>query len=187
MSLLTRFHCNRLAATALMISSVLTLNACSAQSHSTEVRRLGAPIEGYNHSRTAAINRFSVNGNGGSNINISSGGGQTCCVSLPVTWQPGLKVIVEWEKDPDPFSSSRIQEKPFTEAWRAQMQEQRTHYTRHRAEVEVAPYDALGVVSVHFLPCNEVKVTAGIYGFGHSQYPYSDPLNMEEPSQCPNK
>lgn len=186
MSLFTSLHRTRLAATALLISGLLTLNACSAQTNSQEVKRLGAPIEGYNHSRTAAINRFSVNGNGGSNINVSSGGGQTCCVNLPVTWQPGLTVIVEWEKDPDAHAYTKWTDTRATDGWRKRVAEHRTHYTRHRVEVEVAPYDRLGALSVHFLPCNEVKVTAGIYTYRHPDYPYNYPLNMEEPSQCPN-
>lgn len=78
----------RLIVAAFVTSALLTLNACSTQSSGASVRHLGAPIEGYNHSRTTAINRFSVNGNGGSNVNVSSGGGQTCCVIMPVTWQP---------------------------------------------------------------------------------------------------
>ena len=104
---------------------------------------------------------------------------------LPVTWQPGLTVVVEWEKDPTPFSSREFSEKPFTEAWRERMHEQREHYTQHRVEVEVAPYEALGVVNVHFLPCNEIKVSAGTTRFGLASHPYNYPLNMEEPNQCP--
>ena len=177
----------RMAATAALLGTLLFLSACSSQSHTHEVRRLGAPIEGYNHSRTAAINRFSVNGNGGSNINVSSGGGQSCCVNLPVTWQPDLKVIVEWEKDPDPFAYAKWPENPSSDAWGARAAEHRTRYTRHRVEVEVAPYDELGVVSVHFLPCNVVKVAAGTTRPGSARHPYSYSLNMEEPSQCPNK
>ncbi|MEB0124079.1 DUF3304 domain-containing protein, partial [Pseudomonas sp. CCI1.2] len=62
--------------------------------------RLGAPIEGYNHT-SAGINHFDVNGNGGPNIGPFGGGGsQMCCVSMPRKWHPGLTVVVEWEKDP---------------------------------------------------------------------------------------
>ena len=187
MSLLTRFYHTRLAAMALLISGLLTLSACSAQTNSQDVKRLGAPIEGYSHT-SAAINRFSVNGNGGPNIGPNQGGGkQNCCVALPVTWQPGLKVTVEWEKDPDPFAYAKWPENPSSDAWSARAAEHRTRYTRHRAEVEVAPYDALGVVSVHFLPCNEVKVAAGTTRPGSPRHPYSYSLNMEEPNQCPNK
>ncbi|EIK97262.1 hypothetical protein PMM47T1_05746, partial [Pseudomonas sp. M47T1] len=49
--------------------------------------KLGAPIEGWNHTG-AAINWFMVNRNGGSNFGPYMGGrSQTCCVLLPVKWQ----------------------------------------------------------------------------------------------------
>jgi hypothetical protein len=172
----------RWAALCALLLGSLALNACTAQTP----ERLGAPIEGYSHT-SAAINWFSVNGAGGPNISPNSGGGkQNCCVSLPVKWQPGLKVVVEWEKDPEPFAYGKWKEKPFTDAWRKRMAEHRTKYTRHRAVVEVAPYDRLGAVDVHFLPCNQVKVSAVSALPGQPGYPYNYPLNMEEPSQCTN-
>lgn len=165
-----------LSATLLLAS--LLLGACAAE----QPKRLGAPIEGYNHT-SAAINRFSVNGDGGSNIGPNSGGGQTCCASLPVQWQPGLKVIVEWEKDPTPQTSLP----PLgTEAYREAYKRHAANYTQHRAVVEVAPYEELGVVSVHFLPCNKVKVAAGTTRPRLANHPYKYPLRMEEPSQCTN-
>lgn len=160
---------------ALLLAGLL-LGACAAE----QPKRLGAPIEGYNHT-SAAINRFSVNGDGGSNIGPNSGGGQTCCASLPVQWQPGLKVIVEWEKDPKPMTSLP----PLgTDAYRETYKEHASMYTRHRAVVEVAPYKALGVVTVHFLPCNQVKVAAGATRPNLPNHPYKYPLRMEELNQC---
>ncbi len=163
---------------ALRLLCALTLLILAACSSTPE--RLGAPIEGYSHT-SAAINRFSVNGSGGSNIGPHSGGGQTCCASLPIKWQPGLKVVVEWEKDPDP----RVSLPPLgTDVYREAYKKHAAKYTRHRAVVEVAPYDDLGVVTVHFLPCNQVKVAAGTTRPHMPSHPYHYPLNMEEPSQC---
>ena len=175
----------RLIAATFITIALLMLNGCAELQRSSGVERLGAPIEGYNHLSSSAINWFRINGSGGSNVNVSTGGGQTCCVVLPVTWQPGLTVVVEWEEDPDPFAYGDWPEKMFTDAWRERMAEHRTHYTQHRVEVEVAPYDRLGAASVHFLPCNQVKVTGGIETYRHPDYPYNYPLNMEEPEQCP--
>jgi len=158
--------------------TLLTLTACSSTPE-----RLGAPIEGYSHT-SAAINSFSVNGAGGSNIGPHSGGGQTCCALLPVKWQPGLKVVVEWEKDPNSTASRNWPSLSDWEARRKAIAEHRAKYTRHRAVVEVAPYDGLGVVTVHFLPCNQVKVAAGTTRPRMPSHPYHYPLNMEEPSQC---
>ena len=83
-----------------MVVGALSLQGCA----DSIPDRLGAPIEGYSHT-SAAINRFSVNKNGGPNIGPYGGGGkQNCCATLPVKWHPGLTVVVEWEKDPDPHA-----------------------------------------------------------------------------------
>ena len=58
-------------------------------------------------------------------------------------------------------------------------------YTRHRAVVEVAPYTQLGLVTVHFLPCDQVKVSASPTYEGLSDHPYNFPRRMEVPSTCP--
>jgi len=170
---------SRWAALFALLLGSLTITACTAQTP----QRLGAPIEGYNHT-SAAINHFSVNGSGGPNLSPNSGGGsQTCCASLPVKWQTGMTVVVEWEKDPNPRASLP----PLgTDAYREAYRKHAAQYTRHRAVVEVAPYERLGTVDVHFLPCNQVKVSAVNDLPGQPGYPYNYPLKMEEPSQCTN-
>ncbi|NNA00452.1 DUF3304 domain-containing protein, partial [Pseudomonas lundensis] len=55
----------------------------------------------------------------------------------------------------------------------------------HRAVVPVARYERLGVVNVHFLPCNQVAVTAGLMMPGTPKYPYYFPQKMQEPATCP--
>ncbi|MDR8016676.1 DUF3304 domain-containing protein [Ectopseudomonas guguanensis] len=162
----------------LLVLSLLILGGCNSRPE-----RLGAPIEGYNYT-SAAINRFSVNGDGGSNVGPYSGGGQTCCASLPIKWQSGLTVIVEWEKDPNVGAYRYWSEPMFSDAWRKRMAAHKAKYTSHRTVVEVAPYEALGVVTVHFLPCNQVKVAAGTTRPRLQNHPYKYPLRMEEPSQC---
>ena len=159
----------------------LALQACSQKIPA----RLGAPIEGYNHT-SAAINYFSVNGNGGPNIGPYGGGGsQTCCVGMPRQWQPGLTVVVEWEKDPKPHDYGSWPERPFTDAWSKRMEKHESKNTRHRAVVEVVPYEKLGVVSVHFLPCDQIKVAAGPTYRGMPTHPYNYPYKMEVPPVCP--
>ncbi|NNA35214.1 DUF3304 domain-containing protein [Pseudomonas lundensis] len=146
--------------------------------------RLGTPIEGYSHT-SAAIHRFSVNGGGGPNLApYGYGGGQMCCASLPVKWHPGLTVVVEWVKDPDPYAFANWP--PLgTDGYRAAYKLHAAKYTRHRAVVPVARYERLGVVNVHFLPCNQVAVTAGLMMPGTPKYPYQFPQKMQEPATCP--
>ncbi|MDY7562401.1 MULTISPECIES: DUF3304 domain-containing protein [unclassified Pseudomonas] len=132
------------------------------------------------------LNYFMVNGNGGPNIGPYGGGGsQNCCVTLPRQWHPGLTVVVEWEKDPTPHAYADWPEPRFSDAWHVRMKKEKTNNTRHRAVVEVAPYEVLGVVDVHFLPCDQVAVSAVAATPGHAKYPFSYPSKMEEPAVCP--
>ncbi|AGI23077.1 hypothetical protein H681_05985 [Pseudomonas sp. ATCC 13867] len=171
-----------LAQHALLIAIAFWISGCSA----APPENLPTPIEGYNHT-SAAINRFTVNGGGGPNIGPHQGGGkQNCCVSLPMKWRPGLRAVVEWEKDPDPFASQYWPQPRYSDAWSKAAAEHETHYTHHRAVVELPPYDKVGAVVVHFLPCDQVKVIASIYVYGHPQYAIKEPLNMEEPKTCQN-
>ncbi|EIK97263.1 hypothetical protein PMM47T1_05751 [Pseudomonas sp. M47T1] len=160
---------------------VMVLAGCTPKPPS----KLGAPIEGRNHTG-AAINWFMVNRNGGPNVGPYGGGGkQNCCVLLPVRWQPGLKVLVEWEKDPNVGASRYWKERMFSEAWHERMADHRAKYTHHSAWVEVAPYDKLGVVDVHFLPCDKIAVSAVAELPGMKGYPFDFPSNMQEPATCP--
>ncbi|WP_426248326.1 DUF3304 domain-containing protein [Pseudomonas sp. TWR3-1-1] len=165
----------------LTLISGLSLQGCAQP----KPERLGAPIEGYSHT-SAAINRFSVNGNGGPNIGPYGGGGkQNCCAPMPVKWHSGLTVVVEWEKDTDPYAYGRWTEAMFSDAWNKRMDEHKKHYTHHRAVVPVAQYEELGLVNVHFLPCNQVAVSAGATYPGRPDYPFHFPQKMEEPATCP--
>ena len=163
-----------------MLMSGISLQGCAK----SEPERLGTPIEGYSHT-SAAINRFSVNGNGGPNLApYGYGGGQMCCAPLPVKWHPGLTVVVEWEKDPNPHASANWP--PLgTDGYRAAYKLHAAKYTRHRAVVAVAPYDELGAIDVHFLPCNQVAVSAVAVLPGQPGYPFNFPQKMEEPATCP--
>ncbi|NNA00472.1 DUF3304 domain-containing protein [Pseudomonas lundensis] len=165
----------------LTLISGLSLQGCTPP----KPVRLGAPIEGFSHT-SAAINRFSVNGGGGPNLApYGYGGGQMCCASLPVKWHPGLTVVVEWVKDPDPYAYADWPKPRYSDAWSKAAREHEAKYTRHRAVVPVARYERLGVVNVHFLPCNQVAVTAGLMMPRTPKYPYQFPQKMQEPATCP--
>ncbi|MHB9798112.1 DUF3304 domain-containing protein [Pseudomonas sp. MT3] len=172
----------RIRKAALAVITGIWLAGCTAALPES----LPTPIEGYNHT-SAAINWFKVNGAGGSNFGPHLGGGsQTCCVSLPTKWRPGLKVVIEWEKDPAPYAYAKWPERPFSDAWNRRMEASKAEYTRHRAVVELPPYDRVGAVVVHFFPCDQVKVIATLHAYGHPQYAIKEPLNMEEPKTCQN-
>ena len=151
----------------------------------SQPKMLGAPIEGINHT-SAAINGFSVNRNGGHNIGPFGGGGtQMCCAVLPLQWRKRLTVVVEWEKDPNVGASLNWPKPRYSDGWFAAAKEHQSKYTRHSAVVEVAPYQELGVVTVHFLPCDQVKVAAGTTYAWLAEHPYQYPRRMEVPTTCP--
>ena len=84
-----------------VLSTVLMLTACSENT-------VPAGIKGYNHTADQPIYNFTVNGAMGHNIMPGGGGGsESCCVSIPKQWRPGLKVKVAWvydsfQTDPNP-------------------------------------------------------------------------------------
>lgn len=159
--------------------TLLLISGCMAR----ESEMLGAPVEGYNHT-SAAINRFTVNGAGGPNLGpYSGGGGQVCCGSVPRYWRPGLRAIVEWEKDPAP--RDYVNWAPLgTDAYREAYKKHEAKYTHHRAVVEIHEYDSPGPLVVHFLPCDQIRVTAAAVTPCHPDYPYKFPSKMKD-TECP--
>ena len=75
----------------------LTLIGCST----AENEMAGGNIQAVNHT-LSAINWLSVNG-----YRAHGGGGSSCCIIMPIKWRAGLKAIVEWEVDPDPYAYSQ--------------------------------------------------------------------------------
>lgn len=70
------------------------------------------------------------------------------------------------------------------EVWRAKIHAQKR---QHSKAVPLADYngqDTCGI-TVHFLPCDEVKVTTSCDTYGSPAYPIKEPLIMKEPTVCP--
>jgi len=133
-------------------------------------------IRGYNHTQQG-INHFTVNGYGGGVR------GNTCCILLPDKWTPELKAHVEWEVDINPY----IVLPPLgTDAFRRAYAKHEASYQKHSMVVDIPQYgkERCGI-TVHFLPCNQVKVTTICDGYGTPDYPIKEPLEMKEPAQCP--
>ncbi|HGR4942121.1 hypothetical protein AO961_32510 [Pseudomonas aeruginosa] len=150
---------------------ILPLGGCQAAPE-----MLSAPVMGYNHT-SSSINWFTVNGAGGSNIGPNQGGGsQVCCSAVPRHWNSELRAVVEWEVDPEPYSSADWSEPTFSDEWRTRMKAQRKTYTRHKSVVEIPRYDNPGPLRVHFLPCNQVRVAAAATSPGYLGYPYNYPM-----------
>ncbi|CAI8966722.1 DUF3304 domain-containing protein [Pseudomonas chlororaphis] len=162
----------------LLFLGVLNLSACQA-----EPKMLSAPVTGYNHT-SANINNFSVNGAGGANVGPHQGGGsEVCCGTVPRVWTPGLRAIVEWEKDPAPRGA--IKRDQYGQLDAKDYERHAANYSHHKVVVDIPKYDVAGSLKVHFLPCDQVRVSADNIKRGDPRYPYNYPMNMEEPKVCP--
>ncbi len=163
-----------------LLLSLLLVSGCMAK----ESEMLGSDISGINHT-SAAINRFTVNGAGGPNLGpYGGGGGFVCCGSIPRYWRPGLRAIVEWEKDPNPSPSVPLKRNKYGSIDPKDYKKHAANYTRHSATVEIPQYQKAGPITVHFLPCNQVRVTATVIKPGSPDYPYNYPRKMED-TECP--
>ncbi|RTM16202.1 DUF3304 domain-containing protein, partial [Enterobacter bugandensis] len=58
---------------------------------------------------------------------------------------------------------------------------------KHAQTVPVPDYTGQKTcgITVHFLPCDQVKVTTSCADYGSPDYPVKDPVHMEKPTVCP--
>ncbi|OAT23500.1 DUF3304 domain-containing protein [Proteus myxofaciens] len=144
-----------------------------------EEKYLAGSLHGYNHVKGTVVNKFKVNGNYGQGV------AGTCCIMVPAKWTPNQTVLVEWEVDPNPYptDSSSITDPAF----KAYMRNHEANYRHYHKVVEIPEYDDPCSMKVHFLPCQEVKVSLSCFAPWRPEYPIQDPLEMKEPAVCPQK
>ncbi|HEK0786543.1 TPA: DUF3304 domain-containing protein [Proteus mirabilis] len=140
---------------------------------------LAGNLHGFNHVKGTAVNWFKVNGYYG------QGAAGTCCIMVPAKWTPNQWVKVEWEVDPDayPTDSPGVTDPKFD----AYMKKHEANYRRYQKMVEIPEYGEPCSVDVHFLPCQEVKITLSCHATNHPDYPIKEPSFMEEPAICSKK
>ncbi len=148
-------------------------------------RRRGGTIKAINHTKWA-INHFSVNGQSGIDIiGPFQGGGGGCCFSVPARWTPGMTVRIDWESgeaSTEGFPGFADYEK--YKAWEKKMSSQNR---QHSKTVPLPDYNGQEVcgITVHFLPCDDVKVTTSCWSPRNANYPIKEPVRMKEPAVCP--
>ena len=169
----------------------------------------GGTIEAINHT-SWAINRFSVNGQSGLDIinpYSGGGGGGGCCFGVKGPWQPGMTVQVDWETgvafasdvpeipEPERPDLSRVSEEEgyklaqaYTERRREWRKIIKAMNKQHSLVVPLPDYNGQKTcgITVHFLPCDQVKVTTSCARYGSPDYPIKERVQMEKPKVCPN-
>jgi hypothetical protein len=142
-------------------------------------------LYGINHTHWA-INRFSVDGKPAIDVvGPYQRGGGGWGYSAPERWTPGMTVRVDWETgvggskgfpgfaDVDKF-----------DAWRRKIDAQKRKHSKLVAVPDYTGQDVCGM-TVHFLPCDELQVTTSCYAYRSPQYPIKTPLQLPEPTSCP--
>lgn len=144
--------------------------------HKPKVEYLAGNLHGFNHVKGTAVNWFKVNGYYG------QGAAGTCCIMVPEKWTPNQTVLVEWEVDPDAYSGN----KPSlgSKEYKEYIKQHEINYRHYQKVVEIPEYDEPCSMDVHFLPCQEVKITLSCHATNHPDYPIKEPSFMEEPAVC---
>ncbi|MDI3394863.1 DUF3304 domain-containing protein [Pseudomonas sp. V98_8] len=140
---------------------------------------VGGNIQAVNHTLNN-INWLSVNG-----YRADGGGGRSCCIVMPIKWRPGLKAHVEWEVDVDQYAYSKWPSDP--EGYQAAQLQHKAKYQHYSTIVDIPEWPETNRcgLSVHFLVCNQVKVTSSCSSYYSPNYPIKEPLDMKEPVVCP--
>ncbi|EPM87516.1 DUF3304 domain-containing protein [Pseudomonas syringae] len=150
------------------------LSGCSSASN----EMAGGNLQAVNHT-VHGINWMSVNG-----YRADGGGGASCCIIMPTTWRPGLKAQIEWEVDPEPFAKMpSVTSNEFREVYAIHA----ANYQRHSTTVDIPEWpgtERCGL-KVHFLVCDQIKVTSSCWAFNSEHYPIKEPSQMKEPAVCP--
>ncbi|WP_454878939.1 DUF3304 domain-containing protein [Serratia inhibens] len=186
-----------------LLAGLLLLTGCSQP---TAQAGGGGTIDAINHTKWA-INHFSVNNQSGIDIiGPFQGGGGGCCYSVPARWQPGMTVRIDWETGvayasdvPElPAPTRPIYKSQNNKEWTEEISKynrQRSVWSKkinaqkrqHSKTVPVPDYngqDTCGI-TVHFLPCDDVKVTTSCYTYGSPAYPIKESIRIKEPKACP--
>ena len=183
------------------IAVAMLLAGCDRSAREESVSGGSGTIEAVNHTHWA-INHFSVDGQSGLDIiGPWQGGGGGCCYSVPTKWKPGMRVKVEWETGvasaddvPEIPETKRPDTKASYQVWQAYSDKKEEWYKKIKAlnkvQTKIVPVpDYSGQktcgIKIHFLPCDQIKVTTSCYDYGKPNYPIKDPIKMEEPEVCP--
>ncbi|MGP6486469.1 DUF3304 domain-containing protein [Duffyella gerundensis] len=186
-----------------VLGAILLLAGCGQQH--AEYHGGGGTLEAINHTKRAI--QFSVNGQSGiDNIGPFQGGGGGCCFGAPSTWYPGMTVRVDWETSiayasdipeiPQPerpdlahldVKTADLKAIEYAEKYQVWRQKVKSLNKQHSMIVPVPDYTGHKTcgITVHFLPCDQVKVTTSCADYGNPRHPIKEPLEMKEPKVCP--
>jgi hypothetical protein len=167
-----------------LLAGLLLVSACSQPGAVAQGGGAGT-IEAINHTHWA-INNFSVNGQSGIDIiGPYQGGGGGCCYGVSGQWRPGMTVRIDWETGVGysmDFPGYGNEEKYL--AWEKKINAQKQQHSKIVSVPDYTGQKTCGI-TVHFMPCDNVKITTSCATYNSPNYPIKEPLKMPEPKVCP--
>ncbi|MBS0057456.1 DUF3304 domain-containing protein [Yersinia sp. Marseille-Q3913] len=167
-----------------LLAGLFLLSACTQPGAEAQGGG-GGTIEAINHTHWA-INNFSIDGQSGIDaIGPYDGGGGGCCYGVSGPWRPGMTVRVDWESgEASTKDFPGFEDRVKYKAWLKKM---KANDRQHSKVVPVPDYTGQKTcgITVHFMPCDEVKVTTSCATYNSPNYPIKEPLKMPEPKDCP--
>ena len=162
-----------------LVLILMVISGCSAANYDDYT---AGDLRAINHIKGISINWFTVNG-----YRVHGLGGGYCCIMLPEKWHSGLKARIEGEVDPTPLEPIAMKKEGFGYEEDAYAKHA-ANYQKYKVIVDIPEYGAERCgLTVHFLPCNQIKVTTVCEGYGTPNYPIKEPREMKEPATCPAK
>ncbi|MBF7957488.1 DUF3304 domain-containing protein [Rahnella victoriana] len=167
-----------------LLAGLLLVSACSQPGAVAQGGGAGT-IEAINHTHWA-INNFSVNGQSGIDaIGPYQGGGGGCCYGVSGQWRPGMTVTIDWESgEASTKGFPGFEDRAKYKAWLKKMTANNRNHSKVVPIPDYTNQKTCGI-TVHFMPCDDVKVTTSCWAPGNSNYPIKEPLKMPEPKDCP--
>jgi hypothetical protein len=167
-----------------LLAGLLLVSACSQPRAVAQGGGAGT-IEAINHTHWA-INNFSVNGQSGIDIiGPYQGGGGGCCYGVSGQWHPGITVRVDWETGEGGSKGfPGFADTAKYLAWEKKMKSQNRQHSKVVPLPDYTGQKTCGI-TVHFMPCDQVKVTTTCMTYDNPNYPIKEPLKMPEPKVCP--
>ncbi|QHM77527.1 hypothetical protein C7M52_03526 [Mixta theicola] len=189
-----------------LLGTALLLSGCDRPQPPDNTASGGSgAIEAINHT-SWAINRFSVNGISAIDIiGPYQGGGGGGSYAVPPVWTPDLAVKVDWETGvafasdvpeiPKPerpdlshmdSKTADLKAEEYAQKqriWRKKIKAFSKTYSRTVPVPDYTGQKTCGI-TVHFLPCDRIKVTTSCADYGSPDYPIKDPIYMEKPAVC---
>ena len=167
-----------------LLAGLFLLSACSQPAAEAQ-RGGGGVIKAINHTHWA-INNFSVDGQSGIDvIGPFDGGGGGCCYGVPKQWRPGMTVRIDWERgEASTEGFPGFEDRAKFLAWKEKMTANNRQFSKVVPVPDYTGQETCGI-TVHFMPCDKVKVTTSCWAPGNASYPIKEPLKMKEPKVCP--